>query len=218
MHDYLTTPLTKRRAFHKANPNARAYPAAYGYIDTREGQGMRRDSDGTTPSYSADLRFAGISDEILKLRHEGWYVDRYRHEVTRGVIYRLPSGRGFLAGWTDPWNADKDGRGPCNLELRSHPDEREAARAAERLAELAAERMVEDSLEQEAQYRLEQALEDATRVRNDIRDIIGDMRDQSIHGVAYATLCRKIRDLRRDYLSKIEQARDFVECPSRILG
>lgn len=81
------------------------------------------------------------ADEIAPraIRHTGWYCDEYQDETIRGIVLRLPKGRGFLAGWTM-------GKGMATEIDVSwvHEDEIEAARAADERAERAAERMRED--------------------------------------------------------------------------
>lgn len=47
------------------------------------------------------LRF-DYCDEVqgARIRHDGWYCDDDCHDVIRGIVLRLPRGRGFLSGWT----------------------------------------------------------------------------------------------------------------------
>ena len=41
------------------------------------------------------------ADEIVRLNHNGWYTDEFcDSDVIRGIVFRLPHGRGFLAGWS----------------------------------------------------------------------------------------------------------------------
>ena len=180
MKDYLSQPLAKRLAFHKAKPDARAYPAAYGYLDTNEQTGIVRDVDGTAHTSNIgglELRFVGAADTVIRSDHDGWYVDRFCGETVRGVVYRLPSGRGFLAGYSDPWNGAKDGSGPCSLEFEAYETPEAAARAADRLAECAGERYREDALQQEAAGQLEIAEDEAKKARDEIRDLVAGIRE-----------------------------------------
>lgn len=41
-------------------------------------------------------------DEVCRsIQHTGWFTDEYGHgEKLRGVVFRLPRGRGFLAGYS----------------------------------------------------------------------------------------------------------------------
>lgn len=218
MKDYLTQPLAKRLAFHKANPGARKYPAAYGYFYSREGTGIIRDVDGTAHTEAniggLSLRFVGAADTILtRLRHKGWYVETDHDHVTRGVVYRLPGGRGFLAGYSDPWQSDDDGSGPCSLEFEAHETAEDAARRADRLAERAGERYREDALHQEAQFGLDEAERDAKRTRDEIRDIVAGIRESILAPSICAVLRAKVRELRGEYLAAIREARLHVENP-----
>lgn len=93
--------------------------------------------------YHDDAGMPGLrwqyADEVdgARIGHRGWFTDDDgASETMRGVIFRLPHGRGFLYGWTfgegmaasiggDIWPGD---------------DETGAARAADQCAESAAER------------------------------------------------------------------------------
>jgi hypothetical protein len=216
MKDYLSQPLAKRLAFHKSKPGARAYPAAYGYLDTNEGTGIVRDVDGTAHTSNMgelSLRFVGAADTVIRLDHNGWYVDHSQGETTRGVVYRLPSGRGFLAGYSDPWNGAKDGSGPCSLAFEVFAEPEDAAREADRLAECAGERYREDALQQEAASRLETAEEDAETTREEIRDILAGIRESTLAPSVCAVLRAKVRELRGEYLAGIRKAREYVANP-----
>lgn len=66
--------------------------------------------------------------------HTGWFTDNFgTGEKIRGLVFRLPHERGFLAGWSM-------GEGMASaLEYDVYPDEISAAHAADSLAESAAE-------------------------------------------------------------------------------
>ena len=66
--------------------------------------------------------------------HSGWYTDEHRDGAKiRGVVFRLPHGRGFLAGWSM-------GEGMVtSLDACLYGEETDAALAADELAESAAE-------------------------------------------------------------------------------
>ena len=89
-------------------------------------------------------------DEVAgtRIRHTGWWTDDYQEEKIRGLVFRLPHNRGFLAGWTM-------GEGMASaVEGDIYETEVEAARAADDLAESIAEDERESREEQEAE-RLE---------------------------------------------------------------
>ncbi len=66
MQDYLSQPLAKRLALLKTKPDARKYPAAYGYLDTNEQTGIVRDKDGTAhTSNIGGLRLRFVDAEQL---------------------------------------------------------------------------------------------------------------------------------------------------------
>ncbi len=71
----------------------------------------------------------------------GYCADDYQGATLEPIIARLPSGRGFLAGWTM-------GANMCGtLEPEVYPDAESAASAAHDAAEYAAEREREQQSE-----------------------------------------------------------------------
>ncbi|WP_155986686.1 hypothetical protein [Thioalkalivibrio sp. ALE23] len=114
----------------------------------------------------ADLRYAGQgavlfldSDFAPGLRWEwcdevsdaicptGWFTDPGEEDETiRGIVMRLPHGRGFLAGWSM-------GEGmPSVFDKEIHHDETDAAHAADNMSERAAERAREYQEEMDAEF------------------------------------------------------------------
>lgn len=75
-------------------------------------------------------------DEVrdARIRHTGWFADEYQDTKVRGLIMRLPHGRGFLAGYSMGENMSSA------VDLDIYETETEAARAADSLAESVAER------------------------------------------------------------------------------
>ena len=83
------------------------------------------------------LRWEWCDVVIRSIRHTGWFTDEYQSETIRGVVFRLPHGRGFLAGWSM-------GEGMASaVDRYVWDDEKDAARAADDMAERAAERAAE---------------------------------------------------------------------------
>jgi hypothetical protein len=85
-------------------------------------------------------------DEVdgVRIDHEGWFCDREGEGAKlRGVVYRLPRGRGFIAGWSmgEKWSSTS--------EPHIYKCEREAAYAANRLAENAADRSLSRAEQEE---------------------------------------------------------------------
>ena len=85
-------------------------------------------SDSTAPG----LRWQW-ADEVIRLGHKGWYSNEDCSEEIRGLVFRLPRSRGFLAGWSM-------GEGMASsLDYDIHHTIEEAARAADGMAESTAE-------------------------------------------------------------------------------
>lgn len=73
------------------------------------------------------------ADEVVDLRHTGWFIDEFCDETYHGIVARLPGSRGFLAGWSM-------GEGMITvLERYIYEDIEDAAHAADSIAENAAE-------------------------------------------------------------------------------
>jgi len=64
--------------------------------DGAKGRGFYLDSDGMP-----GLRWQWADEcEGAHIHHTGWHCDEFGYETIRGIVMRLPKGRGFLAGWS----------------------------------------------------------------------------------------------------------------------
>ncbi|MBF0250382.1 MAG: hypothetical protein HQL35_07130 [Alphaproteobacteria bacterium] len=124
----------------------------------------------------AGLRFEAWVDDVLRLRHTGWYADEFQDETFRGAVFRLPAGRkgrerfvagygeslseGFVLDLTEVWDGDFIG----------------AAHEADRLAERSAEDAREWQARESARLRLEDIAGELTTVRKDILDLCRSIR------------------------------------------
>lgn len=85
------------------------------------------------------LRWQWADEACRSIRHKGWFTDEHGDSDTiRGLVMRLPSGRGFLAGYSM-------GEGMISTvdSSSSYPDEVSAALAADSMAQHAAETELE---------------------------------------------------------------------------
>lgn len=100
------------------------------------------------------LRWQYCDEVATSIRHTGWFADEYQDDKFRGLVFRLPRGRGFLAGWTmgEGMSSAVDG---C-----IYDDELSAALAADSMAEKAAddEREAREAEERAESDELESAL------------------------------------------------------------
>jgi len=104
-----------------------------------KGVGFYLDSDGMP-----GLRWKWCDEvEDVRINHTGWFCDEYQDGKLRGIVMRLPKGKGFLAGWSmgEGMSSSVD----CDI----IDNEIDAARTADSLAENAAEREREYQDEQE---------------------------------------------------------------------
>lgn len=97
-------------------------------------------------------------DEVegSRIGHTGWFTDDYQSETIRGLVMRLPGGRGFLAGWSMGENMASE------IDSTLYETEKEAARAADREAEIAAlmaAQLAEREAEKEREHQTEQQAE-----------------------------------------------------------
>jgi len=89
------------------------------------------------------------------MEHNGWYCDTFFGSKIRGLVFRLPKSRGFLAGWTM-------GEGMASaVECDIYETERQAAYAADSMAESAAAKEREYQETQEAERLAEEEREEA---------------------------------------------------------
>lgn len=93
------------------------------------GAGFYLQSDGMP-----GLRWQWADDCRSSIQHTGWYTQPDGDgDKIRGIVFRLPKSRGFLAGWSM-------GEGMAStLDCTIYPDERSAALAADSMAQHAAE-------------------------------------------------------------------------------
>jgi hypothetical protein len=95
------------------------------------------------------LRWKWCDEARRSIRHTGWYCDEYQDQKIRGLVMRLPQGRGFLAGWSMGENM------ASYVESSAYESEQEAA--------LAADSMAESQAESEREYQEKQEAEDEQR-------------------------------------------------------
>ena len=80
--------------------------------------------------FSPDLRWQWCDDVTSRINHTGWFTNEYGDgDIIRGIVFRLPRSRGFLAGWS-MGEGMITGRG-CTI----YGDETAAAYAADSMAE-----------------------------------------------------------------------------------
>lgn len=108
------------------------------------------------------FRFIGKAADIIRLRHNGWYLDGdCPDETTEGLVFMLPHNR-FLAAGSDPNN---EGSAYFEVDARGNPeiysDKEDAARGADRLAELYAEAEREHQLAAREELRAQEEREEA---------------------------------------------------------
>lgn len=123
-------PKAKRLERYKNPCTGGYYHAPRPVEGAHPGKGFYLDSDGMP-----GLRWAWCDEvEGVRIDHTGWFTDEFGDsETMRGVVWRLPHGRGFLAGWSM-------GEGMAtSLDAHVYATEADAAHGANGLAESAAD-------------------------------------------------------------------------------
>lgn len=97
------------------------------------------------------------ADEVISLRHTGWYTGGPLDGLIRGIVMHLPHGRGFLAGWSmgEGMASSYDGD--------IYGDEESAAYAADSMAKSEAEKQRDYEAEDRALMEAEEAEIEAER-------------------------------------------------------
>lgn len=114
---------------------------------------------GLNGNFQPGLRWQWADEvECVSINHTGWWIDSYESDKFRGMVFRLPNRRGFLAGYS---------MGP---EMASwiYYDEiyvtpQDAARAADELARYDAERARWSAYEDEEEERKREAAAQSER-------------------------------------------------------
>ena len=177
-----------------------------------------------TPEDWSELK--GRADEILSLRHRGWYVDAFEHETQFGIVREVRTAKGprYLACISDPWNGDKKGNGPCRIECREnglpywYDCEREAARNADGAAEVSAEEMRDYDEQWQERARAEdeagEASETIKTARKEARELIAGIRESTLAPSLCQRMRREVARLReesREAWEKLREARETME-------
>lgn len=152
----LPTGTTARRLERYMNPVTGPYYHAPRPVEgAHPGKGFYLASDG-----APGLRWVWC-DHVeglgRSIDHTGWFTDEHGDgEKIRGVVFRLPHGRGFMAGWSM-------GEGMAtSLDAGTYGSEIDAAFAADGMAETAAEN------EREYQAQQDSETDDSAQLRNQI--------------------------------------------------
>lgn len=139
------------------------YPITGGYyhaprpIEKRADAGQGFYLKGTGSPFSLRGQWCdGV--EGVRIGHTGWFCDKYQDDKIRGIVFRLPKRRGFLAGWSM-------GEGIASeVEGTIYESEEDAARAADSLAERVAEDERESREEAERERQEAEEREEAERL------------------------------------------------------
>lgn len=160
----------------------------------------------------AGLRFVGFADDIVSLRHTGWFIDEYQDEKYRGAVYQLAARKGesvFVYGYDDPNNP-----GAALLSFDWTADKEDAARWADSIAERAAEQEREYRAVYDARLAFDGAQIEAKKLRADALALIAEAKAKapaladapSIR----AALCERVRAM-RDRITDLYDERARLE-------
>ena len=125
---------TAKRLERYKNPMTGPYYHAPKPVGRDHGHGFYLDDAGMP-----GLRWQWC-DEVsdVRIKHTGWFCDEFGiSDKIRGLVFTLPKGRGFLAGWSMGESM------ASGVECEVYETAREAAYAADSIAENVAERQRE---------------------------------------------------------------------------
>jgi hypothetical protein len=137
-------------------------------------------------------RWVGHADRIERtIGHEGWYSNSFEDETYRGVVYRLPHGRGYFVGYVDSCNDN------IYIEYTVEDSDSAAAHLADDIARCAAER----AREYEAHWQ------DGCAQREALDSALQELR-QAVRGVVWVALEPAGAAATDDTADQLEDARE----------
>lgn len=139
--------------------------------------------------------------------HSGWYSDDLSSETIRGVVFKLPKGRGFLAGWSMGVGMSSE---LSKTEVFDSADC--AAHAADDLARVAAEVEKEYQWVESLRSQLEDKLETVRRLWADAKTLSRELKNtprESLPPHCLATLQMRLRNLRVEIDQTLSDAHDL---------
>lgn len=224
-------PLIARRDIERAHYEAQRKAGAF--VNGTAGADYRRRIDGMLPRFKVDTAYralpkpltpgaAGLgwyldSDfapglrwqwcdkvEGVGIRHEGWFTDPDGcGDTIRGLVLRLPHGRGFLAGTSLGLGMS------AGADREIYADEVRAAYAADRMAEREAETEREYQEAWRAGTDAREADGESRETRRELLALMRDMRAaaRNLAGEAGAALCARLRADVRELVRDVRKAR-----------
>lgn len=207
-HMELTRPVTARMAKLRAYKYAKDWREAFRlkYVTGRySAYNPPHESHGNhhvrwvEDTNRAGLRWVGFSDEIISMRHTGWYCDNYMESTMRGAVWQLPARDSvplFVYGYCDPYN---DGAACISFD---HTDCKEdAARWGDSFAESVAEDAREYDAKESAANRIAEIGDDLKVIRGDILALCKQAREACPAVADFEAIKDAIRSRLRGYLS-----------------
>lgn len=139
-------------------------------------------------------RFTGYADDIIRLRHTGWFTDNFQNGTVRGIVVQLPSHNGlpiYLAGF-----ACTDFDTVCIIRTRLYNEKEDAARAADSEAETYGETCREDEAKQSAETEIAELKSANKSLRAEIAALRAEKKKVAHcgHLLATGTIANTIRE------------------------
>lgn len=172
----------KRATDYKAN-----HPDANHYIDWRHWMIRQKKSpstichDNENPKVlyvdsldSLGWRKCGDSEDLITLRHSGWYADNDQDSLIKGTVLQLPSRHGVKQYVPATYHTDYD---TCTVYLNdTGPDREQAARDADRNAEIEAEESREFYAKDAAEQQIAEAREEIHRINKETLAVLKEIK------------------------------------------
>lgn len=138
---------------------------------------------------------------VAKLGRDARHCDHFQGESLRGFVFRLPRGRGFLAGWT------MGGQMCASVSRDIYDDEDDALRDANWMAEHAAEEMREADAKDQAEQQIQEKREEIAQARATLKRVLGDRKRLAM---AVPEVCEDLASYVSDQLQEIRKARKRI--------
>lgn len=138
---------------------------------------------------------------VAKMHDTGWYCDNFQEECLHGFVFRLPRGRGFLAGWT------MGGQMCASVSREIFDNEAAALLEANWMAEKAAEKMREEDMKFQAEQQIQEKREEIQRIRGTLKRVLGARKRLAM---AVPEVCEDLASYVSDQLQEIRKARKRI--------
>lgn len=139
-----------------------------------------------------------------KPHHEGWFTDDFGNEVVRGVVFRLPNKRGYLAG-----NTFGEGMVGC-LDKCVYSSILDAAMAADSQAEYVAEQNRNYLQAEEYRDQIQVCRETIKEYRSEFKELHAELPTTLVGEKTCKLIKYRLLELREGVREQVQKIRDTM--------